>query len=154
MENMPLFSIMKDCLKMAEKAAQLGEVPVGAIIYNTQSKEPLSHGFNLRESTKSCLGHAEIVALHKACRKAQKWRLSGYSMAVTLEPCVMCYGALVQSRIDGVIWAAPDPKGGAETAFSLHSHGGHNHKLNFQKANLGLEIDSSQLLKEFFRARR
>ena len=149
-----LSKLMDQCMNLAKKAEVHQEVPVGAILYSTETLEPVSKAFNLRESLHSSIAHAEVLALHRACKKQKRWRLNGLSMLVTLEPCVMCYGAILQSRLDGVYWATSDPKGGAETAFGLHSKGGHNHSMDFRKADLGFEESSSELLKSFFRDRR
>lgn len=154
MKKSSLSSLMAMAFDQALLAASQGEVPVGALVFDTQSLKVVCQSHNEKEQSHNPLGHGEIIAIHKATRLLNRWRLSGCSMIVTLEPCVMCYGALIQARMDQVLWATADPKGGAETAFQLHSREGHNHFMEFAKANLGFEDKSSQLLKSFFRARR
>lgn len=102
---------MREALSLAERAASEGEVPVGAVIvYNG---EIIASGYNRRESDKNALAHAEIIAIDAACKARGGWRLSGCTLYVTLEPCLMCAGAIVNARIDRVVYALPDPKSGA-----------------------------------------
>lgn len=101
---------MKEAIKLAKEAASLGEVPVGAII--VKDKEIIAMGINKRETGKNALYHAEIEAIDKACKKLNGWRLWQCDMYVTLEPCPMCCGAIINSRIKRVIYGASDPKGG------------------------------------------
>ena len=98
-------------LEEAKKAASIGEVPVGAII--TCNDKVISHGFNKRESSNNSLIHAEIEAIYKACNKLKRWRLTGCSLYVTLEPCPMCAGAIINSRISNLIYGTDDAKSGA-----------------------------------------
>jgi len=108
---------------------------------------------NLREKEKTTLGHAELVAIHRACRKLDSWRLIGCTLYVTLEPCYMCAGALLQSRISRVVFASHDPKGGAlETLASLGNDPRLNHRFSVTGGVLGEEC--SLLLKKFFRKKR
>lgn len=102
---------MREALSLAERAASEGEVPVGAVIvYNG---DIIASGYNRRESDKNALAHAEIIAIDAACKARGGWRLSGCTLYVTLEPCLMCAGAIVNARIDRVVYALPDPKSGA-----------------------------------------
>lgn len=108
---------MKKALKLAEKARDLDEVPVGAIIVS-QGKI-VGRGYNLREQKISPTAHAEIMAIEKAAKKMKNWRLLGVTLYVTLEPCAMCAGALVHARVDRVVFGASDPKAGALESISL-----------------------------------
>ena len=102
---------MKEALKLAKKAAELGEVPVGAVIvYDGKS---IARGYNRREIDQDGVAHAELIAIRRACKKIGFWRLEGCTLYVTLEPCPMCTGAIINTRIDRVVFGASDPKGGA-----------------------------------------
>ena len=104
-------SWMREALAEAEKACVLGEVPVGAIV--VRDGEPLGRGHNLRETLADSSAHAEILALREAARKLEDWRLTGCTLYVTIEPCPMCAGALVQFRVSRLVYGARDPKAGA-----------------------------------------
>jgi tRNA(adenine34) deaminase len=104
-------SFMKKALIEAKKAGENGEVPVGAVI--VKDGEIIATGRNRRESAKNALGHAEIEAISNACSALGTWRLDGCSLYVTLEPCPMCAGAIINARISEVIYSASDLKGGA-----------------------------------------
>ncbi len=102
---------MKAALECAHKAAEMGEVPVGAVI--VKDGKIISRGYNRRETLGNSLAHAEIEAIDGACKALGGWRLDGCELYVTLEPCPMCAGAIVNARIDRVIYGAPDPKAGS-----------------------------------------
>ncbi len=102
---------MKEALRLAEKAAAAGEVPVGAVV--VKNGEIIGRGFNRREELKSPLSHAEIAAIHEASNVLGGWRLSGCDICVTLEPCPMCAGAIINSRINRVFFGAYDNKAGS-----------------------------------------
>ena len=102
---------MKAALLQAERAFKKGETPIGAVI--VKNGEIIARGYNKRETKKNALMHAEISAIDKACRKLGGWRLCGCDIYVTLEPCPMCAGAIVQARIDNVYFGAYDKKAGA-----------------------------------------
>lgn len=102
---------MSLAIKQAEIALKKDEVPIGAII--VKDNKIISKGYNVRESKNDALGHAEMVAIKKACKKLNSWRLCGCKIYVTIEPCLMCAGAIVQSRIDEAIFGSYDAKGGA-----------------------------------------
>jgi tRNA(adenine34) deaminase len=97
-------------LQEAERAAAIGEVPVGAVV--VRADEVVGRGFNRRETDGDPLAHAELLALRAAARHLGHWRLGGCSLYVTLEPCAMCAGALVNSRVDRLVFGASDPKAG------------------------------------------
>lgn len=143
---------MKKALRLAERAARLDEVPVGALLIDSQGKI-VACGYNLRETLNSPLGHAEILCVDRASRKKHSWRLTGLTLYVTLEPCVMCVGALIQSRIRRIVYGARDPKGGAvDSLYNIAQ----DKRLNHQIEVLGgvLENESAHLLKTFFKGKR
>ena len=102
---------MKEALKEAKKAELIDEVPIGCVI--VKDDKIIARGHNQRETNQSPIGHAEIIAINKASKKLKRWRLEGCDIYVTLEPCIMCSGAIIQSRISKVYYGAFDPKGGA-----------------------------------------
>lgn len=140
------------CLQLARKAEKRGEVPVGALVVNTSTGEVVSKSLNLRETLNTPLGHAEMVAIHQACRKLGTWRLTGHTLYTSLEPCVMCSGTIIQSRLDRVVFSATDPKGGGQSLFGLLENEKLNHKVQWQQG--ALETENKALLKAFFKARR
>lgn len=143
--------MMRLALEQAQQALALGEVPVGAVIYEGQRVLAAAH--NLRESRADPTAHAEILALRAAARVRGRWRLDGCAMAVTLEPCPMCAGALVNSRMDRLVYGASDPKMGAvDTLYDLCREPRFNHRLQVRAAVLAEPC--AQLLQAFFRARR
>lgn len=140
---------MKKCLDLAKLAEKRGEVPVGACLVDGKGAL-ISSGYNLRESIQSPLAHAEILTVQKAAKKRGAWRLGGTTLYVTLEPCCMCMGALVQSRVQRLVFGAYDPKGGAASSlFQL----GSDKRLNHQIEILGgvFENECSSLLTNFFK---
>jgi len=133
----------------AREARSINEVPVGAVIVSGE-QQILSKAHNLRESTQNPLAHAEMLAIESACRKTGSWRLPDTTIYVTLEPCVMCMGAIVNSRIKRVVFGAPDPKAGALVSnYNIGLDDTLNHKLEF--TNGVLEKVCSEELKLFFR---
>lgn len=143
---------MKLALRLAKRSEQKGEVPIGAVVVS-KNGEILAKATNLRESVHSVLGHAELVALHRASQKLQSWRLIGCTLYVTLEPCLMCAAALVQSRISRVVFATYDPKGGGLGSLTdLSSDSRLNHR--FEVYTGILQNECSELLKNFFKKKR
>ncbi len=143
---------MKKAIALARKSELAGEVPVAALIVGKNGKI-ISQSMNLRETKTTVLGHAELVAIHRACKKLATWRLTGFTMYVTLEPCFMCAGALVQARIDRVVFATHDPKAGALGSLTdLSKHEKLNHRFEIQQGPL--QEESSKILKDFFRKKR
>lgn len=141
---------MREALEEARKAYALGEVPVGAVV--VQDGKLISRGCNRRETDKNSLGHAEIVAVDGACRFLHSWRLSGCTLYVTLEPCPMCAGALINSRIDRIVFGARDPKAGAlRSVVELFSLPFNHHP---QISEGVLREECSQILKDFFQSLR
>ena len=102
---------MQRAIELSKKAAELGEVPVGAVI--VKEDKIIAEGYNKREARKNALSHAETEAINSACEALSSWRLDGCEMYVTLEPCPMCAGAIMASRLDRVVYGAYDEKGGA-----------------------------------------
>ena len=143
---------MKLALQLAEAAAENDEVPVGAILIDSQGNK-ISEGSNLRETLHTTLGHAEILALHRASKRKKSWRLPDTTLYVTLEPCLMCAGALLQSRVKRVVFGAYDPKGGA---FGTLYDVSQDKRLNHQIEVVGgvLENECAELLKKFFKTKR
>ncbi len=137
---------MRRALELAKNAAELGEVPVGAVI--VRNGEIIAEGFNRREIDKNATAHAELIAINEACKKLGGWRLWQCELFVTLEPCPMCAGAIVNSRIKRVVSAAKDPKAGAfGSLINLNSYPlNHKPKLEFGL----LEAEASALLRDFF----
>ena len=137
---------MKEALKEAEKAALEGEVPIGCVI--VKDGKVISRGRNAREKKKNALLHAEMVAIDKACRKLGGWRLWQCEMYVTLEPCPMCCGAIINARIPKVYIGAKDPKGGAMGSILDLTEFPFNHKVDTQFGIL--EEECREKLKTFF----
>lgn len=142
---------MGHALQQAEAAARLGEVPVGAIVVFEGRVIAAAH--NLRETARDPLAHAEVLALREAARVLDRWRLTGCTLYVTLEPCPMCAGAVVHSRIDRLVYGATDPRAGAAgTLMDLVQDARLNHRAEVV-AGVSAEACST-LLKQFFAARR
>lgn len=142
---------MNLAIHLAKAAARIDEVPVGAVL--VKGNQPIAVGVNLRESHQDPTAHAEMIAIQKASQALKSWRLLGCTLYVTLEPCIMCSGALIQSRVERVVYSCKDPKGGGMgSLYSIH----HNPLLNHTvQVDTGLrENESSRLLKDFFRHKR
>ncbi len=136
--------------KEALKGAQMDEVPIGAVI--VKENKVIAKAHNLKEKKQNATQHAEIVAITKASKKINDWHLDGCSLYVTLEPCVMCAGAIIQSRIKEVIYAAKDKKGGAmESTLSLYEIKGFNH---YPKAIYCEDEKCSKILSNYFKNKR
>lgn len=148
-ENDDIF-FMNEAIKLAQKAAELGEVPIGALI--VRDGVIISEAFNLRETEKLATAHAELSAIEAACKKLGGWRLVGCTLYVTLEPCPMCAGAIVNSRIDRVVYGAPDLRFGAcGSLFNINSY-----PLNhaFEITGGVCEEECKALLSDFFKELR
>lgn len=143
---------MKEALKEAQEAFQAGEVPIGAVLVAADGTV-VARAHNMRETWHDGTAHAEIIALQKAARKLGRWRLSGLTLYVTIEPCPMCAGALVMSRVDRVVYGATDAKAGAcESLFNIVRHPALNHQLEMRAGIL--EDECRAIMKRFFRQRR
>ncbi len=142
---------MKEAIRQAKKASALGEVPIGCtIVYEDKI---IARGYNRRMVDKNVLSHAEIIAIRKACKKMEDWRLEDCTMYVTLEPCPMCAGAIVQARIPTVVIGCMNPKAGcAGSVLDMLHEDGFNHQVD---TRIGvLEEECSQMMKDFFKALR
>ena len=142
---------MKEAIKQARKAYALGEVPIGCVI--VYEGKIIARGYNRRTIDKNTLAHAELSAIRKASRKLNDWRLEGCTMYVTLEPCQMCSGAIVQSRIDKVVIGCMNPKAGcAGSILNLLQMEEFNHQAELETGVLGDAC--SQMMKTFFKELR
>ena len=138
---------MKAAIAQAKKAYKLGEVPIGCVI--VYEGRIIGRGYNRRNTDKTPLAHAEITAIKKAVKVMKDWRLEECKLYVTLEPCQMCAGAIVQARIPGVIMAAENPKAGcAGSVMDILNNPDFNHQVTVKKGVLKEEC--SKLLKDFF----
>lgn len=143
---------MKEALIQAKTALDKNEVPVGAVVVSSDGKL-LAAAHNIKESDNNPCGHAEVLALQKTAKALGNWRLLGCTLYVTLEPCMMCVGAIIQSRLSKVVYGASDVKGGyVESLGKGFAVEGLNHRVNHMPGVL--ENESSALLKEFFKSRR
>lgn len=142
---------MKEALKQAKKAYDKLEVPVGCVI--VKDDKIIARAYNQKETRVDATNHAEILAIQKACKKLGTWRLNGCSMYVTLEPCSMCAGAIIQSRIDNVYIGTMDEKtGSCGSVFNLFEDYTFNHKVNVEDGICKDECEA--ILKEFFKELR
>ena len=143
---------MKKALELAKIAYSLGEVPVGAVVVRKSDGEIVGEGYNLRESAKNALAHAEIIAINDACRRLGGWRLPNCSIYVTLEPCPMCCGAIINARIDDVFFGASDKKSGSAQSVQQMFELPYNWKPKLLGGDM--EEECSALLSQFFRQLR
>lgn len=142
---------MRDALRQAKKAAALGEMPVGAVI--VRDGVVIARGYNKRETKKNAILHAEMIAIDRACKKLGGWRLPGCEMYVTLEPCPMCAGAILNSRIAYVYYGASDAKSGcAGSRLNLLDMNLCNYSAHCEGGMLAEEC--SAVIKDFFRRLR
>jgi len=142
---------MREALRQAKKAAKLKEVPIGCVL--VKDGRIVARGYNRRNTDKTTLAHAEIAVIRKASKAMQDWRLEECTLYVTLEPCPMCAGAIVQARIPRVVAGCMNPKAGcAGSVLNILNTPGLNHRVNFEKGVL--ETECSELLQTFFRELR
>lgn len=145
--------MMTRALALARRAAAVNEVPVGAVVYHTSSGRVLGEGFNRREVSRDPAAHAELLAIREAAFALGDWRLYECSLAVTLEPCCMCAGLIVNARIGRLLYATTDPKAGAvDSLFRLTT----DPRLNHRVAPIAgiMAQEAGDLLRDFFQARR
>ena len=141
---------LKEALKEAEKAFRFGEVPVGAVI--VRDGEIIARAFNRKEFLQDPTAHAEVLAIREASRKLNSWRLTDCVLYSTVEPCVMCCGAIIQSRLKRVVYSVPDPKfGGVESLYAILGDKRNTHRPEVNKIYLP---EAEELLREFFRRLR
>ena len=142
---------MREAIRQARKAEALMEVPIGCVI--VRDDQIIARGYNRRNTDKNTLSHAELNAIRKAARKLGDWRLEGCTMYVTLEPCQMCAGALVQSRIDRVVIGAPSFKSGCGgTLLNILQNSEFNHQVAVDKGLM--QEECTQILQRFFKELR
>ncbi len=142
---------MKIALEEAEIASSKGEVPVGAVI--VKDDKIIAKAHNLRQTKKSVLAHAEIIAIQKASKKLNSWILEGCTLYVTVEPCLMCAGTILQSRIDKVVYGTNEPKfGSLGSVIDISKENGFNHQLITISGVL--KNEASDLMKSFFKELR
>lgn len=138
---------MKCALKEAQKAKELGEVPIGCVI--VKDDKIIARGHNLRETKNSPTAHAEIIAIEKAAKKLNSWRLLDTTMYITLEPCTMCSGAIIHARIPKVIYGSRDPRFGAHVSLINIFDNKYNHEVDISGGVL--EEECSEIIKTFFK---
>ena len=142
---------MREAIKEAKKAELLDEVPIGCVI--VKDNKIISRGHNIRETKNNPIGHAEIIAISKASKKLNSWRLNDCEIYITVEPCIMCSGAIIQSRIKTVYYGAKDYKGGAlGSSINVMDANGINHHPEI----IGgvLEQECSELVSNYFKEKR
>ncbi|MBO6133103.1 MAG: tRNA adenosine(34) deaminase TadA [Lachnospiraceae bacterium] len=141
---------MKEALKQAKKAYTLGEAPIGCVVIRNSDGKIVGRGYNRRNTDHTTLSHAEMTAIKKASKAQGDWRLEGYTIYVTLEPCPMCAGAIVQSRMDRCVYGAASPKSGcAGSIMDLFSVNEFNHQVETKSGVLSEEC--SEILSDFFK---
>ncbi|WP_325957545.1 tRNA adenosine(34) deaminase TadA [Mammaliicoccus vitulinus] len=142
---------MKLAIQEAKKAWEMDEVPIGAIV--VYKGEVIGKGHNLRENDQSPIAHAEMIAIQEAAKHLNSWRLEETTLYATLEPCVMCSGAIVMSRIPHVVYGATDPKGGCSgSLMNLIEDMRFNHRATVERGIL--EQECGEMLRNFFREKR
>ena len=142
---------MREAIAEAQQAAVLNEVPIGAVV--VKDGQVIGRGHNMREHFQDVTYHAEMLAIMEACERLHSWRLEDCDLYVTLEPCIMCSGAIINARIANVYYGAPDPKSGAvDSLYHLLTDTRLNHQVNVTSGVL--QEKCSQMLKNFFRAIR
>ena len=146
----PIF--MKEALEEARLAFKKNEVPVGAVL--VRDNKILARAHNLRQKSKDPLSHAEVLVIKEASKKEHSWRLEDTTLYVSLEPCLMCVGALLQARVKRLVYAVKDEKLGFSSFYGLDKLPSWRHKLEIRELNCELSLESSSLLKEFFKGLR
>ena len=142
---------MGKAIEEAKIAAAVGEIPVGAVVI--YQKKAIARAYNLRETLPCATAHAELLAIEKACRALGRWRLTGCTLYVTVEPCPMCAGAIVNSRLDRIVYGCDEPKGGAvRSLFQIVDNPALNHRV---EVTAGVRADEcAAIMRDFFRSRR
>ena len=142
---------MAMALSEARKAAELGEIPIGAVL--VLDGEVIAKAHNMRETWQDATAHAETIVIREACKKLNRWRLTGATLYVTIEPCPMCAGAIVMSRISRLVYGSPDSKAGAaESLFNVVNNPALNHMVDVIAGVCSEEC--TQVMKDFFKKRR
>ena len=144
-------TMMKHAIALAKQAEAIDEVPIGAVVF--QGDEIVGEGFNRKEVDNDPTAHAEMIAIADAAQRLDRWRLQDCTLVVTLEPCPMCAGALVNARMERVIYGASDPKAGAcRTLYEISDDPRLNHRCGVTSGVLAEEC--ADLLSQFFKAKR
>ena len=152
MEEKERKKIILTALNEAHKAFELDEVPVGAVVFDSKTGKIIAKAHNLVEKSKNPLQHAEMQVIEKALKKIDDKFLGGYSIFITLEPCVMCAGAIAWARLDGLYYGALDPKTGAiEQGAKVFSRSQTHHKLKVEK---WINLECGALMTQFFKRKR
>ncbi len=145
--------MMERALELARQAAAMEEIPVGAVVYETDTGRAIGEGHNLRHTNRDPSAHAELIAIRAAAAHAGDWRLSHCTLVVTLEPCPMCAGLIVNARLGRLVYGCADPKAGAcDSLMRLTA----DPRLNHRVEPIGgvMAEESAELLRSFFRERR
>lgn len=144
---------MQEALRLAHAAAETGDIPVGALLVDDNTGEVIAAGQNTREALGTALGHAEINVIDAACRAQGGWRLENCTLYVTLEPCPMCAGAILQARVGRVVYGAADPVAGAMgSVWAIHRHPVESRHTTVKCGCM--EEECKEMLQAFFRTRR
>ena len=144
---------MRLAIAEAQTALRLDEVPIGCVIVHGPTGRVVGRGYNLRETAHDATAHAEIIAIRQACEALGAWRLIDCTLVVTLEPCPMCAGAIVNARLPRLVYGCDDPKAGAvRTLYQLCEDARLNHRVDVTPGVLAEEC--AELLRSFFRAQR
>jgi len=144
---------MREALAMAQRAREMDEVPIGCVIVDTITGKTVAAAHNRRQTDRDPTAHAEILALRQAAAALNRWQLTGCTLYVTLEPCPMCAGAIVNARIPRLVYGCSDPKAGAvRTLFALCEDARLNHRVEVRPDVLASE--SANLLRDFFQYQR
>ena len=142
---------MKIALSEAKTAAEIGEIPIGAVL--VLDGEIIAKAHNMREIWQDATAHAETIVIREACKKLKRWRLTGATLYVTIEPCPMCAGAIVMSRISRLVYGSPDSKAGAaESLFNVVNNPALNHMVEVTSGVCSEEC--TQVMKDFFKKKR
>jgi tRNA(adenine34) deaminase len=146
-------ALMREAILLARGAADIGEVPIGCVVLDDRAGEVIGRGYNRRETDHDPTAHAEVLALREAARRRGHWRLTDCTLVVTLEPCPMCAGALVNARVRRLVYGCDDPKAGAvRTLYQVCENPRLNHRVDVTSGVLSDEC--ARLLQDFFRAQR
>jgi tRNA(adenine34) deaminase len=146
-------ALMREAIALAEQARAIDEVPIGCVVFDQLTGQIIGRGFNRRETNHDPTAHAEILALREAAQRRGHWRLTDCTLAVTLEPCPMCAGAIVNARVPRLLYGADDPKAGAvKTLFTICEDSRLNHRVDVTVGVLAREC--AGLLQDFFKKQR
>ncbi len=144
-------NFMQIALEEAAKAGAMGEIPIGAVL--VINNEIIAKGHNMRETWQDATAHAEVVVIQAACKKLKRWRLTGTTLYVTIEPCPMCAGAIIMSRIERLVYGAPDSRAGAcESLFNVVNNSALNHQVIVTAGIMSQEC--GKIVKDFMQEKR